>query len=154
MVRKNAEAGSEKARRSLEEIKRYARSTSPNSVNAGAEAMELRNACFGEDIDKTGMQLSKVALSDPNVAMVTLANSCNVKELAGKINQCIQSGAFQRTFKTPGLFLELIKKADHDTQHALLLGYVMGMAHRLQAVRHPKTPVAVFSCEAAWELGQ
>lgn len=154
MVRKNAEAGSEKARQSLEEIKRYARSSAPMAVNVGADAMALRSACFGEDIDNVGMQLSKVSLSDPNTAVVTLANSCNVRELAGKINECIKSDAFQHTFKRPGLFLELIKQADNETQHALLLGYVMGMANRLQAVRHPKCPVAVFSCEAAWELGQ
>lgn len=154
MVRKNAEAGSEKARRSLEEIKKYARSSAPMPINVGSDAVVLRNACFGEDVDAVGVQLTKVALADPNTAVVTLANSCNVKELAGRIQECIKSEAFQYTFKKPGLVLELMKKVDHDTQHALLLGYVMGMANKLQMVRHPKCPVAVFSNEAAWELGQ
>ena len=155
-VRKNAEAGNEKAVRSLEEIKRYARSTSPanSAVTIGYDAQLLKQAIFGDDIDKVGPQLTKLAFSNPNTAMVTLANSCNVQELAKKIDACIESDAFKHAFSKPVLFLKLIKKVDHNTQHALLLGYVMGMACRLQMVRNPKCPIAVYSRTAAWEVGQ
>lgn len=153
-VRQNAEKGNEKALKSLEEIKRYARSVSPTTVSVGADAMMLRRACFGEDVDNVGMHLTKVAYTSPNTAAVTVANSCNAKELAQKLNQCMDSEAFRQTLKNPGLFLELMKRFDHDTQHALLLGYVMGMACRIQMVRNPKCPVSVISRMAAWELGQ
>jgi len=152
-VRRQAEAGNKVARESLEEIKRYAKANKPYTP-AGEEAAALQVVLPEKDMNKIGPALSRVALANPNSAIVAIANSCNAMELAKQLNGELESDGFVLAFKKPAEFLKVMRKLNHEEQHPALLGYVLGLACRLQAVRNPKTPVGVFSQIAAWELGE
>ncbi len=152
-TRKAAEAGSELAKQSLAEIIKYAKSTRRSAFGLD-DAYQLHQACFGADVEVIGPQLTKVALKDPDRAIVTVANACDAKELAKKIDACLGNNAFRKVFKNPAAVKALMKQADPATQNAIVLGFVLGCSHRLQLARKPETPLMVFSQRVAWELGQ
>lgn len=155
LVRKNALAGNELAKQSLARILNYAKHSSPPPTRIGIDAHDLRQSCMaGESAEVLGEKLSKVALASPDTAVVTVANSCNADELAKKLDVLIQDPVFRRAFDKPNAALRAMSKMPHDAQHALLLGFVLGFATRIQCVRKPNAPIAVFSRAVAWELGQ
>jgi len=152
-VRENAKRGNAKAKETLEEIISYSKS---NPVGGGfhgnTDTHQLREACFGADPEQVGPRLLKVAANNPNKAIVTLANSCNAKQMGEMIGDCLEDPAFYAAFKNPKIALQWMKKMNHDGQHALLLGYVLGLATRLQMVRNPRVPLSIYSQRVAWEL--
>lgn len=154
-VRKQAEKGNKLAKESLNEIVRYAKANPPYTP-AGAEAAELSAFCAepNQNIDNIGPALSKVALANPNSASVAIANSCNATALAKELNAALEHDGFLLAFKNPGQFLKVMRKLDHESQHAALLGFVLGLACRLQAVRKPNAPIGIYSQVVAWELGE
>lgn len=152
-ARKAADVGDKKAIEALEEIKRYARENAPTTT-IGSDVLKLHKACsMGQDIDAIGVNLGSVASKDPETAAVTVSNSCNAVHLAKLLNQCLNGDkAFQAGFKCPSL--EYLSKMTHEQQHAFILGFVLGMAARIQYVRRANTPIAAFSQAVAWEVGQ
>jgi hypothetical protein len=155
LVRKNALAGNELAKRSLAEILKYSKETSPPPTHIGYEANALRQSCIaGEAAEVLGAKLSKLAMSNPDTAVVTVANACDANELAKKLDELIQSDAFRKAFDKPNAALRAMHKVPHEAQHALLLGFVLGLATRIQCVRKPNSPIAILSRGVAWEVGQ
>ncbi len=45
-------------------------------------------------------------------------------------------------------------KIDDESRKAMQVGYTISLAQRLQYIRRPNTPIAAYSLEAAWELGE
>jgi hypothetical protein len=151
-VRENAKRGNAKAKETLEAVIAYAKAKPVEGMHGDSGTNELREACFGADPEQVGPSVLKVAASNPYRAIATIANSCNALEMAGKIGECLEDPAFHAAFKNPKVALQWMKKMNHDGQHALLLGYVLGLATRLQMVRNPRVPLSVYSQRVAWEL--
>ena len=157
MVRENAGKGNALAKQSLKEIIEYCRKNPPGkaigSFGVDQDAQELQQACFGGDAEAVGPSLLKVAQKNPEKAIVTVANACNASALAYAIDGCLEDDSFQKAFSNPSVALKWMKKVPHDAQHALILGYILGVATRLQMVRNPGVPLAFYSSVVAEELG-
>lgn len=157
MVRENAKKGVPLAKKTLEEIIEYGKKHPPKprtpfGAESDVDTTELQQACFSGETEKVGPAVLKVAARNPDKAAVALANCCNVSSLATAIDACLEDDTFSTAFANPSVALQWMKKVPHDTQHGLMLGYVLGVATRLQMVRNPKTPLAYFSEQVAAEL--
>ncbi len=152
-VRKRAEAGDELAKASLEAIKAYCTKNQVRGPSTGM--LELHQACvFGKDPEKAGEALSKVAATDPETAAVTISNTCDAKKLAKALYTLMGNNKAFGAAYLGKAGLEVMSKLNHEAQHAFMMGYVVGMATRIQLVRRPGVPLAVLSKSIAWECGQ
>ncbi len=153
-VRENAKKGEALAKDTLAAIIAYAKANPVEAqFNGDVNNQQLRAACFAGDPEQAGPTLLAVASENPNRAIATVANSCDARELAAKINDCLGDEAFYEAFCNPAMALQWMKKMNHDAKHALILGYVLGLATRLQMVRNPSVPLSVFSTQVAKEFG-
>lgn len=97
-------------------------------------------------------------------ASVTLANgpdiSSSESEYLTAVNESFpeeERKAFQFGLKNSSnlsKILAVAQKANDKENKALQIGYSMGVARRIQAVRHDNAPISVLSGMAAWELGE
>jgi hypothetical protein len=157
LVRENAGQGNAVAKQTLKEVIEYAKNHPPGKVigsfGLDQDAQELQQSCFAGDTDKVGPSLLKVAQKSPDKAIVTIANACDASALAYAIDGCLEDDRFQAAFANPTVALQWMKKVPHDAQHALILGYILGVATRLQMVRNPSVPLSFYSSIVAEELG-
>ncbi len=152
-ARKNAAAGDLTATRSLEKIKDYC--LKKPVIASSTSMLDLHRACiFGKDVEKAGEALSEVASKDPETAAVTISNTCDAAKLAKALSRLMDGNRAFVAGYLGKVGLEVLPKLDHEGQHAFMMGYVVGMATRIQLVRKPGVPLAVLSKELAWECGQ
>jgi hypothetical protein len=101
-----------------------------------------------------------LTIVDPSDAAVIIANG---PQLYGKDNARLTAilAAFptedERKAFTAGASTDhvniALQKVSHPLKPACAIGYIVGLARRIQLVRLPETPISAFSKDVAWELG-
>jgi hypothetical protein len=107
--------------------------------------------------------IAPLALLHPDKAVVTVANGPTllksdamkprILEFAEKLTPN-QRTAFSLGVKYCTQATQYAKQLPPDCRQALLLGIILGMARKLQAVRIDTAPISILCPVAAWELGE
>ncbi len=170
-VRDNAKKGDPKAKQAFKLLDQYTRETShkmnhndSTSSVGDDEAADLAASMGGEDFAGAVIEKGPAAIEASNrKAIVTLANGPSLLPVAGynpirDIGQRFQTDEEKDAFilgaKFCGKALAAMQEMSHEAQHALMLGYVLGTARKIQAVRLPNVPISVQSAVVGWELGE
>jgi len=176
-VHKNAGKGDPKAKAAHEIMLRYARATEddkPGDVPSISGRFSSALAMLRDGIKKVKSPLEYVRHVRMNVPQVGVsirdaANSAQAiskgPDITESTLQTVESTfttdrakeAFRAAEQACGNVRELTKSAastnDPQDKNALQMGFVMGLARRMQIVR-AGGPIAAYSKIAAWELGE
>jgi hypothetical protein len=172
-VRDNAKKGDPKAKQAFKLLDQYTREHANNPENLNHydstmgddEAADLASTMCGEEVDYAVAirQKAPAAIQASNrKAIVTLANGPSLlpgeRNLVREVGETFQTEEEKEAFILGARFcakaLAAMQDMTHEAQHALLLGYVLGTARKIQAVREPNMPISVQSRIAGWELGE
>lgn len=179
-VRNAAERGNERATMAKDIIAKYI-DTHPidGTPNIGAENSVIQNS-----LEKVKGFIKRAFERSPFHYAVTVKESANCLPIDSGYVVRLANGpillskkdelnphvtAIFKTFQTPieqkafgfalktqdkGKVIGLCQRVSSLEQNALKIGYAVGLAKRIQAVRLPTTPIAILSPMAAWELGE
>lgn len=127
--------------------------TVSNAIKTRAEPLEYSSALHA-------LLPGILSVVDPSDAAVIIANG---PQLYGKDNERLSAilAAFptddERKAFTSGASTDYVEKALQKVtpplKPACAIGYIVGLARRIQLVRLPETPISAFSKDVAWELG-
>lgn len=160
-IRDNANRGIERAKEMHKEIEVYLKANPvASSMNCDIMAGEALTAFGAEEYEKVLLEkIVPLAQEDLKKAIVTVANgpsllsgykdlvSAFVETLPENEREAFMTGAVQTK-----IALQAMREMPHECQHALILGYVLGKARQIQAVRLPKTPMRLLSDAVGEEL--
>lgn len=177
-VGKAARSGIERAQLSYRMLKRYIE-THPARENTFGEEIVLAQQnralvhTLSTSIEHASpvQYVSAVTALVPSVgfdslakASVTLANGPDIASSSSEYLAAVEASfpdderkAFEFGLKNSSCLskiLECSKRVSDKENKALQIGYSMGVARRIQAVRHENVPISVLSGMAAWELGE
>lgn len=169
-VRDSAKKGNPKARRGFAALERYIKANPPKNLPSFGEELARNRECdavcqemmagFGEDYCETvKKEVPAVAVLSLPKAIVTCANGPNL----------LQDGAQNLFHDVKDSFSEQEQKAfvlgikhgiseldriPQELQAPFIVGHVLGTARRIQAVRHPRTPLSILSARLGYEFGE
>lgn len=179
LIRETAEKEpqNEKAQRSFKALLDYAKSH-PHKARASSFGAEIRrqteasrlgtlmtSSMGSEAYPKALVNIApEIAKNSVPVAITTLANGPSLLEVQGQepliqtIADSIEDpqvrAAFALGVKHSDQALAEMKKLSPECQAMLRLGFLLGQARKIQAVRLKKSPISSFCADAAWELGE
>lgn len=167
-IRDAAARGEPRAQQTAAELQKYIKKhPTDNQMGYETETDAMANeilACFGAEQDYLEIMTQKVlplAHEDIKKAIVTVSHGpilfpTNGESLVRQIGEALPEGEVREAFKLgateAATALNAMQGMNHDMQHALILGYVLGKARALQLVRIPEIPVKVQSELAGCEL--
>jgi hypothetical protein len=130
---------------------------------ADERAVDLESA-MGNDYTKAIIGVApQVAIKSVPKAIVTIANgpsllqqdsSTLIDELGKNFSDEKLRRAFALGVKHCDAAMAQIQKLPPECHSPLMIGYLIGMARRIQAIRLPNVPVSVLCRTAGWELGE
>jgi hypothetical protein len=159
-IRDNANRGESRAKESAREIEQYIKKHPVTDMGCDQLVRET-TAAFGADPYEKVLIEKVKPLAERNLkkAIVTVANGPSLlrgyRELIETFAENLSDNerdAFKLGAAQTSIALQAMRNFSHECQHALILGYVLGKARRIQAVRLPGVPIAVQSAIAAKEL--
>lgn len=170
-VRDNAKKGDPTAKKAYKLLEAYTARNPHQNLNSfdpnigEDEACDLATQICGEDYGAAVIEAVPAVISQsPAKAVVTLANGPSllpqedgtnlIRTVAEKFEDPELRQAFATGAKHTVEALPLLKSMSHDAQHALFLGYILGQARCIQAVRETDTPLSVLSPMVGWEMGE
>lgn len=101
-----------------------------------------------------------LAVVDPSDAAVIVSNgpdltdkeNSRISAILAAFHSDEEKKAFVAGARTDAL-KTVLAKVSTNAKAACAIGYIIGLARRIQLVRLPNTPISVFSKDVAWELG-
>lgn len=178
MVRTNALKGSKRAKVAYRYLQRYVKAHPVTDAMSGFEAA-LKSDRLAKTLESSIGTENPLHYSSAVVAMVpdinatsltraavVLANGpdlCTGKDANPRISALHSSFAGEDEHKAfrfgvatndISKIYPIAQRSTPKQNRALQIGYAVGLARRIQAVRRPNVPIAVISKMAAWELGE
>jgi hypothetical protein len=178
LVREHAEKGHPGAKRSMAALTNYVKrhpieSTSRfgDEIRRDNEADRLAELMFAtmgneEAYPRAVINLApEIAKNDFNKAIVTLANGPSllgngndvpiILAIANSFTDDQIRAAFARGVKyCENAMKDGYKELPPECQSMVRLGFLLGSARKIQAVRLPNVPISALSPEVGWELGE
>lgn len=175
LVREEAEKGNKGAQRSLAILLDYIQKHPIESTSRFGDEMrrdneadrlsELMFATMGNEDSYPRAVINlvpEIAKNDFNKAIVTLANGPSllgngevIIAIANTFTDEQVRAAFARGVKYCELAMkDGYKELPPECQAMVRLGYLLGSARKIQAIRHPNIPISALSSDAGWELGE
>lgn len=152
------------AMKGVKALHAYIKANPPRSSQFGEEYLADQLASKLEELledDESYLQAVRqvapeLGAKSLDKAITTLANGPAIAAKLTELRDSFEGEDEKKAFAIGAVKCNLNVPDDmpQECRNALLLGYLLGMAHRIQRVREPGVPIKLLSPSAGWELGE